>query len=238
MPGVNPDDGETKRPFDRLGAIAVEMVDLEPGLRHLEIYTMRGLLTVLWHGPQDAKHVVMMMGGALGGLLGPAKGLYHHLGRTLAEKKIGSMRVDYREPNALDACVFDVGAAADLANRNGAERFVCIGHSFGGAVAINLAVGLRRRAAGVVTLATQSGGCQIAAELGDVPLLLLHGDADDLLPVSASESVRAMAGGKGELVVLPGIGHLFRGAETDLRRRLEEWIPKTFARTGETPPPS
>ena len=32
----------------------VEEVEIAPGLAHLEIYTMRGLLTLLWHGPTDA----------------------------------------------------------------------------------------------------------------------------------------------------------------------------------------
>ena len=224
-------DPESKRPFDNLGALAVENVEVKKGLRHFEIYTMHGLLSVLWHGDPKAKEVVMMMGGAMGGLLGPARGLYHHLGEDLAAKGIGTMRVGYRTPNALDACVFDVGAAADLANRNGAERFVVVGHSFGGAVAINLAVGLRKRCVGVVTLATQSGDCQIVADLGDVPLLLLHGDKDEMLPPKASETVLEWARGKGELVILPGAGHMFREAEDDVRRRLAEWIPKAFRKS-------
>ena len=75
-------------PLDLLEALAVQEVDLSPELRHVEIFTMRGLLTVLWHGPRDAKHVVVAGGGAMGGLLGPAGGLYQRLGEALAEQVI------------------------------------------------------------------------------------------------------------------------------------------------------
>src|SRR5205823_1708406 len=110
-----------------------------------------------------------MCGGAMGGLLGPARGLYHDLGTALAAKNIGATRVGYRRPNDLEMCTLDVGAAADVANRGGAERFVVIGHSFGGAVAINAGVALRRFTRGVATLSTQSAGCESAAGLDDIP---------------------------------------------------------------------
>lgn len=216
------------RPFDRLRVLAVQEKDVTPTMRHIEIYSMEGLLTLLWHGPPEAKNVVLLGGGAMGGLLGPAEGLYHDLGETLAEQGIGTIRIGYRRPNDLAACTSDVGAASDLANRHGTEQFVIIGHSFGGAVAINAAVALRRHTVGVVTLATQSAGCECATALGDIPLLLFHGDVDELLPVMTSQAVQAMAGG-GELVILEGSGHLLTPAAEELRRRLFEWIPERFA---------
>jgi acetyl esterase/lipase len=211
------------RPFDRLRTLAIQEVTIAEGLRHIEVYTVDGLLTLLWHGADSATGVVLMCGGAMGGLLGPARGLYHDLGTTLAAKGMGAVRVGYRRPNDLQTCTLDVGAAADAANRRGAERFVVIGHSFGGAVAVNAGVALRRFTRGVVTLSTQSAGCEDAAALDDVPLLLIHGDRDELLPVAASEAVRMLAG-HGELVVLPGAGHLLLGAEEELRRRLLDWV--------------
>jgi acetyl esterase/lipase len=211
------------RPFDRLRTLAIQEVTIAEGLRHVEVYTVDGLLTLLWHGADSATGVVLMCGGAMGGLLGPARGLYHDLGTSLAAKGVGAVRVGYRRPNDLQTCTLDVGAAADVAKRRGAERFVVIGHSFGGAVAVNAGVELRRFARGVVTLSTQSAGCETAAALDDVPLLLIHGDRDELLPVAASEAVRMLAG-HGELVVLPGAGHLLLGAEEELRRRLLEWV--------------
>jgi alpha/beta superfamily hydrolase len=225
---MRPVDDEPRSPLELLEALAVEEVEITPELRHLEVYTLSGLLTILWHGPRDARHVLVTCGGGMGSLLGPANGLYHDLGTTFAEQGIGTLRVGYRKPNDLARCMHDVAAAADLASRNGARRFVTMGHSFGGAVAIQAAVVLGEHCAGVVTLSTQSAGCEHAAELGNTPLLLLHGTDDEILPPETSEVVRMLAG-HGELIMLPGNGHLLTQAADEIRARLLEWIPAQFS---------
>jgi len=218
-----------RSPLELLEALAREEVEITPGLRHLEIYTWRGLLTILWHGPVDAEEVVVMSGGAMGGLLGPANGLYHDLGERFAADGIGSIRVGYRKPNDLARCVHDVAAAADLATRAGARRFVTVGHSFGGAVAIQAGMVLGEYCRGVVTLATQSAGCEDAAGLrDDVPVLLLHGDRDELLPPDSSYMVRMLIG-HGDVELLPGTGHLLSEYADHLRTRLGDWIPAHLA---------
>ncbi len=225
------DEPEVTTPLESLGVLAVQSKTVLEGFDHVELFTARGLLTLLWHGPRDAHDVVLLCGGAMGGLLGPADGLYHDLGVVFAQIGIGTIRVGYRRPNDLDACVVDTVAAAELAARAGANRFVTVGHSFGGAVAINAAVALSSHAAGVVTLATQSAGCEQADLLGDTPLLLVHGDQDPILPASSSQMVRMIAG-TGELVVLEGSGHLFEHHQHDLRERLVRWIPQRFVDAG------
>jgi len=199
-------------------------------LEHLEVFTMGGMLTLLWHGTGDEDRVVVACGGAMGGLLGPADGLYHDLGTTLAaEHGIATVRVSYRRPNELDDCVHDVLAALELAVRRGARRAVTVGHSFGGAVAVRAGVLADDLVAGVVTLATQSAGCEVAEGLTGRPVLCVHGTADELLPPMCSELVAGLAGG--ELVVLPDVGHLLNQgtAPADLRARLLDWIPTTLA---------
>jgi hypothetical protein len=44
----------------------------------------------------------------------------------------------------------------------------------------------------------------------------------------ASQMVQMIAG-TGELVVLPGAGHLLTEAADELRQKLGSWIPKQFA---------
>jgi alpha/beta superfamily hydrolase len=218
-----------RSPLELLEALGVEEVEIMPGLAHLEIYTMRGLLTVFWHGPRDARSVVVTGGGGMGGVLGPAEGVYYTLGCELAATHgIATMRVGYRKPNDLSRCVHDVAAAADLASRSGAQGFVVIGHSFGGAVAVQAGTVLGAHCRGVVTLSTQSAGCEHASELGDTPLLLMHGTRDEILPAETSNVVQMLAG-HGEVVLLPGAGHLLTEAAADVHDRLSAWIPERFA---------
>lgn len=228
-------DSETPTtPLDALGVIARQDVELAPGLRHHEIYTWRGLLTLLWHEPvgvEPTDGALVLCGGAMGGLLGPGHGLYQRLGVEWAGRGVPVLRVSYRRPNDLDACSLDLAAAVQLAVGTGAERVVVMGHSFGGAVAIRVAVGLPPYVAGVVTFATQSAGCEIAGGLAGRPLLLFHGDRDEILPAESSEMVRSLAG-TGEIVLIPGDGHLLAKSDDIIWDRLEEWLPPVLGLSG------
>jgi len=138
------------------------------------------------------------------------------------------VRVGYRKPNDLPRCVHAVAAAADLAGRRGARQFAVVGHSFGGAVAIQVGAVLGTHCRGVITLSTQSAGCEVAAELGETPLLLFHGTNDEILPPETSSVVQMLAG-HGEVVFLPGAGHLLSEAAGELRERIDAWIGERFS---------
>lgn len=230
-PAADQSDGDdaASSPLDRLGVLAMQTVSIDANLDHLEIYTMEGLLTVLWHGQSDLENVAVCVGGAMGGLLGPDGGLFHQLGRTLPELGVGVVRVSYRRPNDLSMCVHDTLATMELAARHGAKRFVPLGHSFGGAVAVQAAAHLDAPSVpGLVTLATQSAGCEPAELLGDRDLLMFHGTNDQILPHQASELVRMLAG-SGELVYLDGADHLLKPAGGEILDRLLDHLPSVFA---------
>lgn len=217
-----------------LRVLGIQGVEIDSLLRHVEVFTTGGLMTVLWHGPEDARDVVLCGGGAMGGLLGPANGLYHDLGRRLGAEGVGVMRVGWRRPNDIQACVEDLGAAGMLAEMKGAERYVTLGHSFGGAIAIGAALDgspIADAVLGVCTYATQSAGCEQAEELRGRPLLLMHGTHDTILPIWSSQIVNEIAGGHGELVVLPEAGHLLveGNAPEVLRTRTYDFVKGCFA---------
>lgn len=222
-------------PLDALGVIASADAMLTPSLRHVEMYTMRGLLTLLWHEPTSQAPTaggsgrppgaLVLCGGAMGGLLGPGDALYHWLGETWSARGVPVLRVSYRRPNDLELCCVDVAAAVQLAIGGAdAQQVVLMGHSFGGAVAVRVGVGLRQMVSGVATFATQSAGCEPAAGLQGLPFLLFHGERDEILPVESSEIVSAMAG-CGEVVRIPGDGHLLARSDEIIRARLEQWLP-------------
>ena len=217
-------------PLDLLEAVARQEVAVTPTYRHLEVFTMRGLLTVLWHGDPDASTAVVVGGGAMGGLLGPADGFYHWLGEELgaAGSGIGVLRVGWRRPNDIDLCTLDLLAAADLAARTGAERFVTGGHSFGGAIAVRAGMAMGEWARGVVTFATQSAGCEEAGGL-TAPLLAYHGDRDEILPPICSEVVGELCGGPANVQICAGAGHLLTEAGDRLRAEVPAWIRERLA---------
>lgn len=217
-------------PLDVLGIMASQQAMLAPGLRHIEMYTMRGLLGILWHEPVgDARDVgVVMMGGAMGGLMGPGDALYNQLGEDFSARGIPAMRISWRKPNDMDACCVDAAAAVQMMVGTGCDRVILMGHSFGGAVAVRVAVGLSAMVTGVVTFATQSAGCEVAGGLDGRPLLMFHGDRDEILPVEASEVVRAIAG-SGELRIMPGDGHLLAKSHDIMREEVNAWCDTVFA---------
>ena len=228
-----------------LGESSIEIVTSDTTrLTHREVYTTRGLLTLLVHEPArevthdltnerrgaPARAAVVAGGGAMGGLLGPGHGLYHRLGEAWAARGVRFVRIGYREPNNLDLCAHDLACGVETARDAGSERVVLMGHSFGGAAAIRAAVVMPASVVGVVTFATQSAGCEVAGALHGRPLLLFHGDRDELLPAEASYMVQAIAG-SGEVVILPGDGHLLGRSDDAIVDRLDEWLPTVLTPT-------
>lgn len=212
-------------PIDSLGIMASQQAMLNNHLRHIEMYTKKGLLSLLWHEPDgDGQQLgVVMLGGAMGGLMGPGDSLYHALAEELVQRGVPSIRLSYRKANDMDSCCMDAAAAIQMLVASGADKVVVMGHSFGGAVAIRVAVGLNQMIAGVVTFATQSAGCEVAAGLQGVPLLMFHGDHDSILPLEASEVVRAIAG-YGDLRVMAGDDHLLANSHDAMFDAVLTWI--------------
>jgi alpha/beta superfamily hydrolase len=224
-------DPQNPTALEALHALATAETSITPALRHREVYTSRGLLSVLWHeptAPVEAQPAALVVcGGAMGGLLGPGQGLYQRLGDAWSQRGVRVLRVSYREPNNLDLCAHDLACGVEWARDAGAERVVVMGHSFGGAVAIRAAVVMTASVAGVVTFATQSAGCEVAGALGGRPLLLFHGDRDEILPADASLMVQAIAG-YGDVEMLPGDGHLLAKSDDVIAERLDDWLPEVL----------
>ena len=217
-----------------LGLLARTSVEMATGLEHIEMYTPLGLLTVFAHSAPDGPvptAAIVACGGAMGGVLGPGHGLFHRLGSVWPDRGVNVYRVGYRVPNDLDRCAHDVACAVEMAIESGARQVVVMGHSFGGAVAVRVAVVMTQEVHGVVTFATQSAGCEVAGALAGRPLLLFHGDRDELLPMQSSEMVRMIAG-SGELVVLPGDGHLLGRSDEIMMDKLDEWLPRPLGLAG------
>lgn len=188
----------------------------------------RGLRVVgLAHGPEHASAAVVMAGGVGGETTGPSR-VYERLGPLLAADGILAVRLRYRRPGHLGACVDDVLVTIDALTTRGIEKVVVLGWSFGGAVAI--AAGVRsRHVAGVATVASQTHGADDVDRLAPRPLLLLHGTADRVLPDRCSRILHQQAGEPRELVLYEGDDHGLGANADDVLRRLHAWSTELLA---------
>jgi uncharacterized protein len=124
-------------------------------------------------------------------------------------------------------------------------RVLYLGESLGGAVALDLA--LDRPPAGLVLLSAFSGIRELgrvhypfvpAALVPDAypalrrihelraPLLVLHGDRDDIVPLSHGEALFEAAPEPKRMRVFPGLGHndLVSGAGAELAHVIASWV--------------
>lgn len=129
----------------------------------IAISTPRGMVDAVLHPADGARGAVVMVGGAGGGIHGPA-GIYKELAARLRAEGATALRLEYHVPNRLDECVHDVLATVTALGRRGLERTVLIGWSFGGAVVIG-ASAESEVVVGVATVASQTYGAGAVREL-------------------------------------------------------------------------
>jgi pimeloyl-ACP methyl ester carboxylesterase len=210
----------------------LRIIGLEPGeeiagARHLKLRTTRGEIPIIVHAP-DAQaaggpgRAVLCISGALGGFDGPGM-LYVRLGRELPSIGITVARLNYRMPNEFGECVLDTMAGLTFFKAMQYERAALIGHSFGGAVAINAGT-LAPLVTTVVAVSSQLAGAHVVAELAPRPLLLLHGTADTILPHECSERIYDRAQEPKSLKLFPGVGHRFTEAADELLETVRDWL--------------
>lgn len=221
---TRPPDSDSERTEDLV--VQVRGVRAQPGTDEgelaLEIETSRGVVHAYLHVAEGSTGCAVFIGGAAGGVEGPANGVYARLALDLAAAGVTSMRVEYREAGEFAECVVDALAACSVLRGLGGESVVLVGHSFGGAVAIR-AGGLSPLVRGVAALSSQRFGTAEVQDLG-CPLLLIHGADDDVLLPEASRDIYERASEPRRLVVLEGAGHALREVGEEVYGILTDFI--------------
>lgn len=193
-----------------------------PGYVAHTLDTPRGPVATRLSLPDGARAGAVLVGGIGGGFDTPARDLYPRLADDLLAAGHAALRVRFRHATVLGEAVADVRAGVAALAARGVDRVVLVGHSFGGAVVVQAAAA-EPAAVGVVTLATQSAGTGAVTGL-TVPLLLLHGTADPVLPPAASRSVASRAGGDVALELLDGVGHDLLEARDAVHATVRDWV--------------
>ena len=172
---------------------------------------------------------VVWVGGAGGGLDGPARGLYPAAAEQLQQRGIASLRLHYRKPNELRDCVLDTLAGVAFLAREGATRVAVVGHSFGGAVVIS-AGATSPNIKAVVPMSSQTYGTELTPAVAPRPMLLIHGTNDTVLSDRCSRQIYAAAGEPKENKLYPGAGHGLGEVRQELLDLLVRWIPEKLAK--------
>lgn len=200
----------------------VEPGDEIAGARKLTIVTTRGPIPLVMHAAAEKGRAALCVSGALGGFDGPAM-LYPRLGRDLPHHNLTVVRLDYRTPGEFGECLVDAMAALTFLGGIGHDRVAMVGHSFGGAVAINAGT-LSSLVTTVVALSSQLAGAHVVGELAPKPLFLIHGDADTILSHQSSQALYDRAGEPKTLKILPGVGHRLTEADDQVFDLVSNWL--------------
>ena len=201
------------------------------GVEDLTLHTSAGDLIARLHPAPAGAPAVVWVGGAGGGLDGPAWGMYPRLAGQLASRGIASLRVHYRQPNDLEECVADtLLAVAYLGQQQGYAGIALVGHSFGGAVVIS-AGALSDDVTAVVAMSSQGYGTTLAPQVSPRPLLLVHGTADEVLSAAVSRDIYARAKEPKELRLYQGCRHGLDECRDQVDEVVESWLRKRLLAT-------
>ena len=228
--GDTPLDGE-----DLTGdlALSIETVagrERPDGALDMLINTSRGEISGVLHPCEGQPAAVVFVGGALGGLDGPANGIYPRLAESLRAGRtpdepggLSGFRLHYRQPGEFQECVLDVLAGTSFLKGIGARRVALVGHSFGAAVVIK-AGELSDLVVGVAALSPQLYGTRSVERLAPRSLLLVHGTADSVLDCAASRDIHKRALEPKRLVLYDGAGHGLGACADELFELLAGWL--------------
>lgn len=200
---------------------------LPDGTEQVVISTPTGQVQCVFHKADTDKAVIWLC-GALGGLDGPSFGIFRILAERLVGDGISSLRLHYRRPGDFDECVQDVLLGVNYLKQHGVDLVALVGHSFGGAVAIEAGT-LTPEVKAVVGLASQTYGARNAGKLAPRPLLLIHGERDRNLPADCSRQIYRWAKEPKEVHILDGNGHFLREAHVKLQTWLRDWLVTKLA---------
>ncbi len=105
---------------------------------------------------------------------------------------------------------------------------VLLGFSFGSYMALQVAA--EQQVAGLVAIAPPLAYAGAAVSPEPLcPWLVVHGDADDVVPYAETMDRIAKMSRTPELVTVSGVGHFFHGRLGELRDAVEPWLSKVIA---------
>ena len=206
----------------KLQLISVQSLPLGSDCAHVILTTSDGEIECVFR-PTNGDSGIIWVCGALGGFDGPSFGIFATSSEALQSEGISSLRLNYRFPGDFDQCVLDVLIGVHFLRQQGVDNVALVGHSFGGAVAIQAGT-MSPQVKAVVGLSSQTFGAQRVNQLSPRPLLLIHGERDRNLSVRCSQDIYNWANEPKELVIYKGCGHFLRECHDEMHDLLKNWL--------------
>jgi hypothetical protein len=155
---------------------------------------------------------------------------YPYLCGTLRSEGVAGLRVRFRSPNELEECVLDALAGISFLQADHVTSVAVVGHSFGGAVAIQAAA-LSPDVRTCVALSSQTHGAGPAASLGPrCSLLLAHGLDDEILPPDCSRQIYRTAREPKRLALKEHVRHGLDEWADELPGLIHQWMIEQWVR--------
>jgi uncharacterized protein len=220
---------------------APELLGLS-GVSEHRVATPDGETIVLWHAePREGYPTILFFHGNGGEISGRQDRMAFY-----QSQGFGALFVSYRGYGGSTGSISEHGfmtdafTAYDFLRQRGVspDEIAVVGESLGTGVAVQLAA--QRPVAALVLGAPFTAAVDVAAEIYPwlpvrllmkdqfisreyivnvkVPLLVIHGDADGVIPVGQGRKLFALANEPKELVIIPGAGHEVIGAPEVLAR--------------------
>jgi alpha/beta superfamily hydrolase len=216
-------DGMMEMIIDGLEVGAISNVGFYP----ISLKTSRGELECRYYAAAERRRAVIFLGGTVGGWDTPVRDmLYPGLCKDFARHGINSLRVKYRYSHNLSESILDVLAGVSFLLQDGVESVAIVGHSFGGAVAIQAAVASPFIST-VIALSSQFMGTDVVGSFRDSQsLLLIHGTADEKYPFIDSSHIFDSAHDPKKIILYKGAHHDLDEAAPEVFRTVKDWIHK------------
>jgi len=136
--------------------------------------------------------------------------------------------VKFRHPTDLSEAVIDILVGIEFLRTENIKAFELIGHFFGGAVIIQVAAN-EYKVKTVVTFATQSYGIGPISLLPEgTSVLLIHGDADKILPSNCSIYAYNLAREPKKLKIYENAGHGLNEASDEVYSEVKQWLKENL----------
>lgn len=207
----------------QLELISSEIISSSDGVDTILFHTNAGIIRTLFWNIVEGDTAVVWVGGAGGGLTGPAGGLYPRLANELYKDGISSLCIDYRHPNDLYDCVLDTMLGVEYLKHCNKTKVILVGHSFGGAVVITAGVH-SDAVVSVIAMSSQTYGTNMVNKLTPKSLLLIHGSNDEILSEECSKIIYNRARQPKQLILYPDCLHGLDQCREQLDKDILNWV--------------